>query len=162
MRWFANRCCALKMMYIVSIYMRQYELLTCYYIDSVHVVSSSSEWAAWSSGWKPDSKHEGPKFNSRLRKNTRVAQRKCAVKTSSVTHLDFHQVRTTDGYRLISRRSLDRNQPWVFYTSVALKKRPVKLDAKRSYRNSSSTHCQQFGGFAEATSLLRQTLNTVM
>ena len=28
---------------LVSIDIRQYELLTCYYIDSVHVVSSSSE-----------------------------------------------------------------------------------------------------------------------
>ena len=95
-------------------------------------------------------------------KNTRVAQRKRAVKTSSVTQLDFHQVRTTDGYRILSRRSPDRNWSWVFYTSVALQKRPVKLDVKRSYRNSLSAHRQSFGGFTEATSLLRQTLNTVM
>ena len=30
-------------------------------------------------------------------------------KTSSVTMLDFHKVRKIDGYRLMSRRSSDRN-----------------------------------------------------
>ena len=97
-------------------------------------------------------KPEDPKFESRLRKKHPRSAEEARRKTSSVTQLDFHQVRTTDGYRILSRRPLDRNQSWVFYTSVALKKRPVKLDAKRSYRNSLSMLYR---------SLLRQNMVTV-
>ena len=94
----------------------------------------------WFSGWKPDSKHEGPKFNSRLRKKTKKTHTKSktwikalVAQRQSVYNIVGHptwlaKVRTTDGYRLISGRSQDRNLSgaWIQEGVKANKLEPTK------------------------------------
>ena len=85
--------------------------------DGYRLISGRSQDRNLSGAWIQETLQKGVKATEtdKLEPNqcTRIAQRESAVKTSSVTSLDLHKVRTTDGYRLISRRSPDRNWLWV-------------------------------------------------